>query len=305
MYDNPLKLHGFHHSFSFSRSKIIQVICWFFSVSTTGLFSSLLPLSLSSAPMAHSKTPKNRFKQTIISPIVPDSFGVAVVPPGLGTAPPEVSVVTGSPSAVGAPHSPRPALTDTVNANIDAMLRCLPIVSTTASIVTNFPRSRPVATTVAPGCGDASGTHHSTMPDCRPTLYKSPLPIQGREYSHSNPPNDAANSNFEVSKPTIATIGCQNSTTLLLQATADLLNLSTYKLCRLMSGNALLPLVRFSVFKPSRSLGPWYHPARGYMENPRGALYEGFKVATHPELPPAALMAQSAVLHLVPSTDLE
>ena len=39
------------------------------------------------------------------------------------------------------------------------------------------------------------------------------------------------------------------------------------------------------------------------MEKPDGTFQQGFKVASRPELPPAACMAQTAVLHFIPSTD--
>ena len=104
-----------------------------------------------------------------------------------------------------------------------------------------------------------------------------------------------------MSKLTINILGCRTSTTLLLQATSDIQDLSTCKLRRLVPGNACLPLCRFTVLKPSSLLIPWYHPARGYMETPDVPFEQGFKVVTRPEIPPAALMAQSAVLYFVPS----
>ena len=166
--------------------------------------------------MTYFKTPKTRSKQTRISPFIPDASSVASVPPGLGTASPEVSAVTGSHLAMGAPHSPRPTLTGTVDANTDAMLRHIPIVFTTASVVIASPRSHPVVNIAAPGGGDASGTRHSALPDRCLTLYKSSLPIQGKEYLHSNPTNDTVNRDVKVSKPMIDILGYQNSTTLLL-----------------------------------------------------------------------------------------
>ena len=94
------------------RIKVIR--CFFRSPPP---FSSLFlfPCSLSSAPMSFSNTSKTRFKQTIISPFVPDAFGVTAVPPGLGTTLLEISAVAGDLLAVGAPHYSIPALTDIIN----------------------------------------------------------------------------------------------------------------------------------------------------------------------------------------------
>ena len=149
----------------------------------------------------------------MISPFVPDASGVAAVPPGLGTMLLEISAVAGDFLAVGAPHYSIPALTGIINEKIITILHCLPSCS--------------VSNTASPGGGDASGTHRSAAPDCRTTLYKVSLPFQGRDHLHSNPPYNATDSNVEVSRPTINIIGCQTSTTLLLQATADLPDLPT------------------------------------------------------------------------------
>ena len=165
----------------------------------------------------------------MISPFVLNVSGVAVVTPGPDITSPKVSAVAGIPSVMGVPHYSRPALTGTVDADLPVILCHLP----------NYP----VGNTAVLGGGDTFGTHHSMALERCPTLYKGLHPFHTREHLHSNPPDNASDSNVEVSKPKIDILGCQTSTTLLLQATPDLTDLSTYKLCRLILGNARLALL--------------------------------------------------------------
>jgi len=204
--------------------------------------------------MTSSKTTSH---QTIIPAYVPGAPSVVAVPLLPGVVCPGVSAV-----AVETPLVPvstdlvKPALSSMVDKFIDNILLLVPLYSTTVTAFTASPGVFPSITTAVSSISVSSGNCPSALTGHCPIIYKRPKPIENRTYHHSDPPDDAADSDIVVPQPTIHILGCKNSTSLLLKPTSRLPDLITCKLHHLMSINVRLPLVKINMVALSLTLWP-------------------------------------------------